>query len=77
VGTASLYLDLHHGVAYEAAIDHFWKVEEDGELKKLLSENGSGSIRAEATKTLGGVGTVVMSGGVRKGILVVQARFTT
>jgi hypothetical protein len=43
---------------------------------KLLSENNT-SIGAEATKTLGEVGTAVMSGGAGEGILVVQARLTT
>jgi hypothetical protein len=46
------------------------------ELKNLLSENHT-SIEAEATKTLGEVGTAVMSGGVGEGILVVQGRLTT
>jgi len=46
------------------------------ELKKLLSENRT-SIGTEGTKTLGEVGTAVMSGGVGEGVLVVQARFTT
>lgn len=45
------------------------------ELKKLLSENHT-SIGAEATKTLGEVGTAVMSGGAGEGVLVVQARLT-
>lgn len=46
------------------------------ELKKLLSENHT-SIGAEATKTLGEVGTAVMSGGAGEGILVVQGRLTS
>ena len=45
------------------------------ELKALLAENRT-SIGAEATKTLGEVGTAVISGGVGEGVLVVQARFT-
>ena len=45
------------------------------ELKKLLSENHA-SIGSEGTKTLGEVGTAVMSGGFGDGILVVQARVT-
>lgn len=45
------------------------------ELKKLLSDNHT-SIGGEAAKTLGEVGTAVMSGGVGEGILVVQARVT-
>ena len=45
------------------------------ELKKLLSDNHT-SIGGEATKTLGEVGTAVMSGGLGEGIFVVQARFT-
>jgi len=45
------------------------------ELKKLLAENHT-SIGAEATKTLGEVGTAVMSGGAGEGILVVQGRLT-
>lgn len=45
------------------------------ELKKLLSENHT-SIGAEATKTLGEVGTAIMSGAVGEGLLVVQARVT-
>jgi len=46
------------------------------ELKGMLTENHT-SIGAEATKTLGEVGTAVMSGGSGEGVLVVQARFTT
>jgi len=45
------------------------------ELKSLLSENHT-SIGSEATKTLGEVGTAVMSGGAGEGVLVVQARVT-
>ena len=45
------------------------------ELKKLLSENHT-SIGGEATKTLGEVGTAIISGGVGEGVLVVQAKFT-
>lgn len=45
------------------------------ELKKLLSENHT-SIGSEATKTLGEVGTAIISGGVGEGVLVVQAKFT-
>jgi hypothetical protein len=41
---------------------------------RLLSGNHT-SIGGEATKTLGEVGTAVMSGGVGEGVLVVQARF--
>jgi len=46
------------------------------ELKTLLSENNA-SIGSEATKTLGEVGTAIVSGGVGEGVLVVQARFTS
>ena len=46
------------------------------ELKTLLAENHT-SIGGEATKTLGQVGTAIISGGVGEGVLVVQARFTT
>lgn len=46
------------------------------ELKGLLSENRT-SIGSEATKTLGEVGTAIISGGAGEGVLVVQARFTT
>ena len=45
------------------------------ELKKLLSANHT-SIGGEGAKTLGEVGTAVMSGGFGEGILVVQARVT-
>jgi hypothetical protein len=45
------------------------------ELKTLLAENHT-SIGGEATKTLGQVGTAIISGGVGEGVLVVQARFT-
>jgi len=45
------------------------------ELKQLLSENRT-SIGGEATKTLGEVGTGVISGDSGEGILVVQAKFT-
>lgn len=45
------------------------------ELKQLLSENHT-SIGGEATKTLGDVGTAIISGGVGEGILVVQAKVT-
>ena len=46
------------------------------ELRKLLLDHHT-SIGAEATKTLGDVGSAVMSGGAGEGVLVVQARFTT
>ena len=46
-----------------------------GELKVLLAENHT-SIGGEATKTLGEVGTAIISGGVGEGVLVVQARVT-
>lgn len=45
------------------------------ELKKLLSTNHT-SIGGEGAKTLGEVGTAVMSGGFGEGVLVVQARVT-
>ena len=44
------------------------------ELKELLSENRT-SIGGEATKTLGEVGTAIISGDAGEGILVVQAKF--
>ncbi|KAF9651705.1 cation/H+ exchanger [Thelephora ganbajun] len=44
------------------------------ELKELLSENHT-SVGGEASKTLGEVGTAVISGGVGEGVLVVQAKF--
>ena len=44
------------------------------ELKGLLSENHT-PIGGEATKTLGEVGTAIISGGAGEGILVVQAKF--
>jgi len=47
----------------------------DAELKALLSENHI-SIGSEATKTLGEVGTAIISGSVGEGVLVVQAKFT-
>jgi len=45
------------------------------ELKGLLSDNNT-SIGGEATKTLGEVGTAIISGSVGEGILVVQAKLT-
>ena len=45
------------------------------ELKTLLAESRA-SIGGEATKTLGEVGTAVISGDVGEGVLVVQARVT-
>lgn len=45
------------------------------ELKKLLAKNHT-SIGGEAVKTLGEVGTAVMSGGFGEGVFVVQARVT-
>ena len=45
------------------------------ELKELLSKNRT-SIGGEATKTLGEVGTAILSGGSGEGVLVVQAKFT-
>ena len=45
------------------------------ELKELLSENHT-SIGGESTKTLGEVGTAIISGNVGEGVLVVQAKFT-
>jgi len=45
------------------------------ELKGLLAENRA-SIGGEATKTLGDVGTAIISGGVGDGVLVVQAKLT-
>lgn len=45
------------------------------ELKVLLSKNHT-SIGNEATKTLGEVGTAIISEGAGEGILVVQAKFT-
>jgi len=43
------------------------------ELKRLLSKNHT-SIGSEATKTLGEVGTAIISGGTGEGLLVVQAK---
>lgn len=43
------------------------------ELKALLAENRT-SIGGEATKTLGDVGTAIISGDVGEGVLVVQAK---
>jgi len=45
------------------------------ELKALLAENHT-SVGSEATKTLGEVGTTIITGGVGEGVLVVQAKST-
>ena len=47
----------------------------NAELMTLLAKNHT-SIGAEAIKTLGEVGTAIISGGVGEGVLVVQARVT-
>lgn len=43
------------------------------ELKRLLSKNHT-SVGSEATKTLGEVGTAIISGETGEGLLVVQAK---